>query len=133
MDTGPLVARVYAADAQHDESLEVFRGISERRLPYRLLYTSSYVVDEVLTRLLYEAGHAAAVEGLALLRGSTLLRIIHVTEEDERAADQAFRKYRDQRISYTDCTSKVVMERLGVETAFSFDSDFETMGFARIP
>lgn len=133
VDTGPLVARIYAPDAKHKESVEVFRRISERTLPYRLLFTSNFVADEVVTRLLYEAGHAAAFQGLRLLRESAMLRVVHVTEEDERLADGVFAKYADHRISYTDCTSKVVMERAGIDTAFSFDKDFEVMGLTRIP
>lgn len=62
-----------------------------------------------------------------------MLRIVHVTEDDERRADEAFLKYADHRVSYTDCTSKVLMERLGIDTVFSFDRDFETMGVSRIP
>ena len=133
IDTGPLVARTYRPDPRHRESVDVFRRISDRTLPYRLLFTSNFVVDETLTRLLYEAGHPAAVQGLRLVRGSTVLRIVRVTEEDERAADEVFLKYTDHRISYTDCTSVAVMERLGIDTVFSFDRDFETMGLSRIP
>jgi len=133
IDTGPLVARTYRPDPRHRESVDVFRRISDRTLPYRLLFTSNYVVDETLTRLLYEAGHPAAVQGLHLLRGSTVLRIVHVTQDDEQRADEIFLKYTDHRISYTDCTSVAVMERLGIDTVFSFDRDFETMGRSRIP
>ena len=133
IDTGPLVARTYRPDPRHRESVDVFRRISDRTLPYRLLFTSNYVVDETLTRLLYEAGHPAAVQGLRLVRGSTVLRTVHVTEDDERRADEVFLKYTDHRISYTDCTSVAVMERLGIDTVFSFDRDFETMGLSRIP
>jgi len=133
IDTGPLVARTYRPDPRHRESVDVFRRISDRTLPYRLLFTSNYVVDETLTRLLYEAGHPAAVQGLHLLRGSTVLRIVHVTQDDEQRADEIFLKYTDHPISYTDCTSVAVMERLGIDTVFSFDRDFETMGRSRIP
>ena len=133
IDTGPLVAGTYRTDPRHRESVDVFRRISDRTLPYRLLFTSNYVVDETLTRLLYEAGHPAAVQGLHLLRGSTVLRIVHVTQDDEQRADEIFLKYTDHRVSYTDCTSVAVMERLGIDTVFSFDRDFETMGRSRIP
>ena len=133
VDTGPLVARVYRPDAHHRASIDVFRRLSAGDLPYRLLYPSNFVVDEVLTRLLYEGGHAGALQGLRLLRDSTVLRILHVTEEDEREADRVFSRFSDQRISYTDCTSKVLMDRHGIATAFSFDRDFEIMGCSRIP
>lgn len=132
IDTGPFVARTYRLDPHHRAAVEVFRRISVRDLPYRQLYTSSYVVDEVLTRLLYEVGHPAALQALKFLRGSTVLRIVHVTEDDERDADALFAKYGDHRISYTDCTSRVVMGRLGIETAFSFDRDFDILGVSRV-
>ncbi len=61
------------------------------------------------------------------------MRVAHVTEDDERRADEVFLKYTDHRISYTDCTSLAVMERLGIDTLFSFDRDFETLGLSRIP
>lgn len=61
------------------------------------------------------------------------MRIVHVTQDDEQRADEIFLKYTDHRISYTDCTSVAVMERLGIDTVFSFDRDFETMGRSRIP
>ncbi|MEX2015753.1 MAG: hypothetical protein WD873_03880 [Candidatus Hydrogenedentales bacterium] len=35
-----------------------------------------------------------------------------------------FRRYDDKRWSFTDCTIRVVMERLGVTTAFAFDAHF---------
>jgi len=134
IDTGPFVARLLPTDPDHERSLGVFREISERKLAYTALYTSNYVVDEAVTRLLYESGHRAAMEALRLLRGSVLLRIVHVTEEDEKRTDEVFAKYDDQRISYTDCTCKVVMDRLGIETAFTFDEDdFETLGITVIP
>lgn len=47
-----------------------------------------------------------------------------VTEDDVRGAWHAFRKYRDRHWSFTDCTSKVVLERLRIPQAFAFDHHF---------
>ena len=35
--------------------------------------------------------------------------------------------------SYTDCTSFVVMRRLGLHTAIALDADFQREGFALLP
>jgi len=43
-----------------------------------------------------------------------------------------FRDYADKRWSFTDCTSKVVMERLGIRTAFAFDHHFKQFGDVKV-
>jgi len=90
-------------------------------------------VDETVTRILYERGHRDALTILGLLRGDPSLRILHVSEDLEPDIDREFARYRDSTISYTDCSSKVLMERHGIPTVFSFDEDFEVMGLTRIP
>ena len=108
---------------------EIVRGDS----PYRYLYTSNYVVDEVLTFLLYEAGPRVALEMLTLLRSSPTLRILRVTEEVEAEADRHFRRFAPSRVSYTDCTTKALMDRESIRAAFSFDRDLQILGAERIP
>ena len=39
-----------------------------------------------------------------------------------------FRDYADKDWSFTDCTSKVVIDSLGITTAFSFDQHFRQFG-----
>ncbi len=56
-----------------------------------------------------------------------------MTDEVEASADEVFRRYAPSRISYTDCTTKVLMDQEGIDTAFTFDRDFEDLGFRRIP
>lgn len=86
-----------------------------------------------MTRILYERGHRDAVTVLGLLRGDPSLRVLHVSEDLESEVDREFARYRQSTVSYTDCSSKVLMVHHGISTVFSFDSDFEIMGLARIP
>ena len=39
----------------------------------------------------------------------------------------------DKGFSWTDCTNFAVMERLKIDTAFSFDSHFKAMKFQVLP
>lgn len=57
-----------------------------------------------------------------------LADIYFLREEDVRSGWETFRRYSDKRWSFTDCTSKVVIEKLGITRAFSFDQDFRQFG-----
>ena len=107
--------------------------ISRRELPYRFQYTSNFVVDEVATFILYEAGPRLATDTLRRIRSSPSLRVLHVTEEIESQADIVFERFASSRVSYTDCTTKVLADREGIETAFTFDRDLAVLGLARTP
>jgi len=133
LDSGAFIARSLKDDRYHAAAIGVFDGISKARHPFRLLYTSNYVVAETVTFLLYEAGGRVAVSVLGLIRSSPSLRVLHVSEEVEGEADTAFRRYASSRVSYTDCTTQILMQREGIDTVFSFDRDLETLGFQRIP
>ena len=133
LDSGALIARAIKNDTNHEAAKQVFHELSRRKLPYRLLYTSNFVVDETLTFLLYRAGAPTALAVLTWIRESPNVRVLQVSEEIDPTVDREFRRYASSGVSYTDCTTKVLMERESIETAFSFDRDLEVLGFRRIP
>jgi len=133
LDSGAFIARAVANDRYHGEAAETFAKISRRELPYRFQYTSNYVVDEVATFILYKAGPRLATDTLRRIRSSPSLRVLHVTEEVESLADPLFEQFASSQVSYTDCTTKVLMERESIDTTFTFDRDLEVLGFRRIP
>jgi predicted nucleic acid-binding protein len=51
-----------------------------------------------------------------------------VTQEDILQAWEVYQSYHDKAWSFTDCVSLVVMERLGIKTAFAFDKHFRQFG-----
>ena len=52
----------------------------------------------------------------------------HVDSADFNLSLEAYELFSDKDWSFTDCTSKVVMERLGIQTAFTFDHHFKQFG-----
>ncbi len=133
IDSSAFIARAIVKDANHSAAVNTFQRISQGVLPYRRHYTSNYVVDETVTFLLYERGSHVAIETLHRIRTSATLRVLHVSEEVEAQADEVFARLAPSRVSYTDCTTKVLMEREAIDTAFSFDRDIEVLGLGRIP
>jgi predicted nucleic acid-binding protein len=68
------------------------------------------------------------------MRASGILVVVHVSEELEQTAWAVFERFnQDKQWSFTDCTTKVVMDNLGLSQVFAFDHHFEQMGFLRRP
>ena len=78
-------------------------------------------------------GHDHALQMLDLIVDSRYITMLWVTNDVQNRAIFLFRKYTDQILSMTDCTSAVLMDNYGIDTIFTFDSDFKTLGFKTIP
>jgi uncharacterized protein len=128
VDTGAWFAYFVRRDPDHAAAVD---WTQKNRQP---LITTDYVLDELLTLLKLRESHRVAVAaGDALLR-QNVARVERITENDFQSAWAVFRQFRDKGWSFTDCTSKVVMERLGIAQAFAFDTDFEEFGtIVRVP
>jgi uncharacterized protein len=92
------------------------------------LVTSDYIVDETMT-LLRRRGEnrRAVVFGKRVVDGD-LATVVTIREQDFLAAWKVFQQFHDKEWSFTDCTSRVVMERLGIRRAFAFDDHFHQFG-----
>jgi hypothetical protein len=53
-----------------------------------------------------------------------LTKVEFITPDDFHRAWEIFRDYHDKSWSFTDCASRVLMERLNVSAAFAFDKHF---------
>jgi predicted nucleic acid-binding protein len=128
VDTGAWFAYFVRRDPDHAAAIDWTR---QNRQP---LVTTDYVIDELLTLLKIRESHrVAAAAGDALLQ-QNVARIERITEPDFRAAWDVFRHYRDKGWSFTDCSSKAIMERLGITHAFAFDTHFKEFGnIIRVP
>ena len=122
VDTGAWFPYFVRRDSDHAAAVNWMR---QNRQP---LVTTDYVLDELLTLLkLRESHRVAAAAGTALLDLS-VTRLERIGESDFRAAWETFQQYSDKEWSFTDCTSRVVMQRLGVTHALAFDRHFEEFG-----
>jgi predicted nucleic acid-binding protein len=88
------------------------------------LVTTDYVIDELLTLLRVRGEYLRTLSLGASLLDEEIARMEWVRPEDVRQAWRVFEQYRDKAWSFTDCVSRVVMERLGITKAFAFDDHF---------
>jgi predicted nucleic acid-binding protein len=136
IDTWGWVALGHRKDARHHKVKALYK---EMRSQGGRLYTSDYVLDELITLLFRREVFKEAVrfvEGLFHASEQRLLTIERITS-DRFASTWALRtKLQDKpRISYTDLSSMAVMEELGIERVLTDDEHFEHvgMGFRKCP
>jgi predicted nucleic acid-binding protein len=122
VDTGGWYASIVPTDPNH---VLAMGWLKQNRDP---LVTTDYVADETLT-LLRARGHnqRALALGKELFEG-TRAALHFLTPDELHSAWQVFRDFHDKEWSFTDCTSKVVMEKLDLTTAFAFDQHFRQFG-----
>lgn len=91
-------------------------------------YTSNFVLAETHGLLLRRANRALALAVIQrIIRGT--ISIERISPAEEQQAVEIIARYDDKDFSYTDTTSFAVMERLGIDTAFTFDRHFAQYGF----
>lgn len=96
------------------------------------LVTSDYVVDETLTLLRARGQPAGALTLGRQFFNGTVATVHYLTEEELLEAWHVFEAFSDKEWSFTDCTSRVLMEKLRTERAFAFDQHFLQFGGVKV-
>lgn len=122
VDTSAWYAASSARDVNHHAATRFLSSVQER------LVTTDYVVDESLTLFRARgANHHALTFGSEVIDAS-FADLVTISDQDFLDAWDVFRRFHDKEWSFTDCTSRVVMERLGIQQAFAFDEHFGQFG-----
>ncbi|MFO1036920.1 MAG: PIN domain-containing protein [Geminicoccaceae bacterium] len=127
VDTSAWFALVDGKTSEHREIVDIMRGYRDR------LVTSDYVFDETVTLLRSRRSWSLARKAGELLRSGAVAKLVRLGPDDIEAAWSVFCSRPDQRLSFTDCTSFVLMRRLEIETAISLDDDFRALGLTTLP
>jgi predicted nucleic acid-binding protein len=126
VDTGAWFARFVPTDPDHSAAKA---WLDRNTQP---LITTDYVIDELLTLLRVGGEYQRALDiGPRMLHGE-VCELEWVTPPDVEEAWQVFSTYHDKACHFTDCVSRVVMERLGIDTALAFDEHFRQFGTVRV-
>ena len=126
VDTGAWYASLVPTDPDHARAAE---WLAANRSP---LLTTDYVIDETLTLLRVRGERKRALLLGAKFFHDSLAEIHKITTSDLTLAWKTFEQFDDKQWSFTDCTSKVVMEQLGINVAFAFDHHFQQFGTVEV-
>ena len=127
VETSAWLALVDAIDKDHKIANSWFRENSLKFI------TSNLVIIESLGWIRHKRGKKEAVTLGKRLLLSPDITVERVTAVDEKRAWRLFRQVNGRGISMIDCTSFILMKRLGIKEAFVFDEDFKKLGFTTYP
>lgn len=123
VDTSYFHALFEPSDDNHRHALKEAQGFRGRHLP-DLFITTDLVVMETITLTRRRGTHRQAVFVGDHLFNERSARIYRTTFEEHRAAFEILRRHQDKEYSTIDCLSFLVMEKLNITEALTFDSDF---------
>jgi predicted nucleic acid-binding protein len=94
--------------------------------------TTNLVIAESYEAIRRVAGTRPAIRFLDLVADSPRILRIYSDSSLEHDAEGILRHYPDQRFSYVDAVSFVLMRDRGISEALAFDHHFETAGFTLV-
>ena len=97
------------------------------------LLTTDYCIDETLTLLVARRHPALAVHAGRFFFQESHVSLHFVTAEQIRRAWLLFQQRAAAGWSFTDCTSKVVIDELEIKTAVALDAHFRQFGIEVVP
>ncbi len=123
VDSGAWFALLVPTDSNHSAAVGWSSNNDET------LVTTDYVIDETLTLLRARGESAKAIAfGTRMFDPKCPVVVHYLSPAEVAGAWQVFHDFADKDWSFTDCTSKVVMEALGARAAFAFDQHFRQFG-----
>lgn len=128
IDTSAFVALLVEDETDH-------KKIAKKYLHYRkqraLFITSDYILDELFTRLLYyKLDIKKHIDKLKESISRKEMVVLHIDEGIFDKSVDAFFKFYDHKISFTDATTYVLYKDFSLDEVFTLDDNFKKM---RVP
>ncbi len=120
VDTSALVEFFISSEKHHKVAQQFLRQNPNTRW---IILES--VFDETVTWFRSKVSINASIQIGQILREEH--QYINLSDDDDAATWEAFRRYNDKFWSYTDCSILVMAQRLGTAYVFSFDEHIRQM------
>jgi hypothetical protein len=126
VDTSGFYALLVARDTGH---LRAKSRVEQMQQAGLRACTTDYVVDETATLLKARGLRHLNQAFFTMLDQSEALVFYYIHEERFRKSRRYFERYADHDYSFTDCTSFVLMQEIGIRQALTKDNHFGEAGF----
>lgn len=126
LDTCLFKALVDEGDDFYPQAQEIWLNFKRKNSK---LFTSNFILDETFTLIRIRCGLEKVLRLKdGLLAGLSRFRVMRISLDDEKSSwSWFFKDWSD--LSFTDCTSFVLMKRLGLSRVATFDKHFQRAGF----
>lgn len=101
-----------------------------------VICTSNDVIDETTTRFIYDTNIKITQQFINLIKNSITKNNLVQLWVDEQVQAEAFEivvKFAEHKLSLTDATTIVLMNRFNIDSIISLDSDFKKVGIKTLP
>ncbi len=127
IDTSVLIALSLSSEKDHTKSKHCYEQYKKSRA---IFYTSTDVLDEYFTRLIYDCAPSVAKQLIDITLASIRARELRILEVDTGVlfkAIEVVKKYCEHQISCTDATTYILCRELAIDEIFTLDSDFKKL------
>lgn len=128
IDTGVFYAHHDTDASRHQVGSQALTRVL-RSPEYGEALTSEYIYDETITLTYRRTGRIAdAIELGRRIRGEgypDAIELLHSSPRLFRRAVEAYERYAEHELSFTDALTVAAVESRGIDTVLSFDDDFD--------
>ncbi len=116
-----LVSYEVVSDVNHEKAVKLLREVAQGK--FGKVFTSDYIFDEIVTVTFVKTKDLgkAILAGLYIRESTEVLKINQAVFED---AWNLFKKQKETRLSFTDCTTISIMKDNDIKNIATFDKDF---------
>lgn len=133
IDTSVFIALFIKSESKHSLIKDHFMYLKKN---WAQFFTSDYVLDELYTRLVYDC-HASQVKKIINQLDKVFInQEVQLLKVDQQVFDQSLellKKYCQQKISFTDCTSYCFINQEQIDKLFTLDKHFYFLGIEVCP
>lgn len=133
VDTSAWISYSLSRQSQHSTIKKLIKRFIKEGVT---VCTSNDVIDETITRFVYSTNIKLAEKFINLVidgaKNNNLFQL-WVDEEVQKEAFGLVQKFSEHKLSLTDATSIVLINRFKIESVISLDSDFVKVGIPTLP
>ncbi len=123
IDTSALIAVRNADDKNHKKAVKLMIDILRGK--FGKIFVSDYIFDEAVTLAYIRTRRKEFARDIGTFARARPINLRFIEPVDFEKAWELYFKYEDKPLNFTDCTNLALMDRVGIETIFSFDKEFK--------
>jgi len=122
LDSSYLVSLEIDTDINHEKAVQLNKEIAKGK--FGRLFISDYIFDETLTVTLRKTKKLSK----AVLVGNSIFAFAEIKPVSEEIFTDSWNFFKNQKstkLSFTDCTTVMLMQSNGIKNIVTFDEDFK--------